>query len=102
MKKYEAIDNVKSGNAVLYFTAPWCGPCKVFRPVIEAVSSERDDYIGYVVDIESNEYIVSEYGVKAVPAIVSMVDGIEVARRIGALSPTALNDYFDSSFKQKV
>jgi thioredoxin 1 len=102
LKKYEAQDNVKSGNTVLYFTAPWCGPCKVFRPTVEAVSSERTDYVGYVVDIEANDGIMSEYGVKAVPALISMVDGVEVARRVGALSPSLLNDYLDSSFKQEV
>jgi thiol-disulfide isomerase/thioredoxin len=25
---------------VLYFSAPWCGPCKVFKPIVQEVSRD--------------------------------------------------------------
>ena len=25
---------------VFYFSAPWCGPCKMFKPVLQQVASE--------------------------------------------------------------
>ena len=33
---------------VLYFTATWCGPCKMFKPTVQAVSAETGVGINYI------------------------------------------------------
>tara|TARA_Y100001938_G_C7978654_1_gene373175 strand:- start:367 stop:645 length:279 start_codon:yes stop_codon:yes gene_type:complete len=55
-------------NKLKYFTASWCGPCKVFKPVINDLKEE-----GYnidIIDIDSNMSLTSDYEVMSVPHLV--------------------------------
>lgn len=55
-------------NKLKYFTASWCGPCKVFKPIINDLKEE-----GYnidIIDIDSNAPLVSDYEVMSVPHLV--------------------------------
>jgi thiol-disulfide isomerase/thioredoxin len=55
-------------NKLKYFTASWCGPCKVFKPVINDLKEEG--YCIDVIDIDSNASLVSNYEVMSVPHLV--------------------------------
>lgn len=54
-----------------YFTAKWCGPCKILSPQIEKLSNIIDDSIIkiYKIDIddENNEEICNKCLIKSVP-----------------------------------
>lgn len=72
---------------VLYFTATWCGPCKVFSPILETVVKEVSiDY--EKIDIDNDSKLAMQYEVRAVPTVVvvDQVSGKEVARNVGLIS----------------
>ena len=64
----------------LYFSAQWCGPCKMLGPVMNEVSAEIPvEKIDVDVDFEKAQ----QYGVRNIPTVV-LVDGeSEVTRFIG-------------------
>ena len=64
----------------LYFSAQWCGPCKMLGPVMNEVSAEIPvEKIDVDVDFERAQ----QYGVRNIPTVV-LVDGeSEVQRFIG-------------------
>ena len=66
-----------------YFTATWCGPCKAFKPVMNEVSGEG--YSIQFVDVDKNQSLASQYGVRSVPTTVIEENGVEVDRFVGAL-----------------
>ena len=54
---------------VLYFTAPWCAPCKMFKPVVESVSAELGVNINYI-NIDYDASFAERYSVTSGPSII--------------------------------
>jgi|TARA_Y100000310_G_scaffold279701_1_gene298973 thioredoxin 1 len=66
-----------------YFSATWCGPCKVFKPVMTEIASEG--YTVEFIDVDNDKNKAQLYNVRSVPTVVIEENGIEVDRFIGAL-----------------
>ena len=66
----QAINN-ESKLVVVYFSAPWCQPCKSMKPVfISLVNLLGDnDYIFGEVNIAASPTIAPAYGIRSVPSI---------------------------------
>jgi thioredoxin 1 len=71
---------------VLFFTAAWCGPCKVMYPLIEKLSENMDNCKFYKIDVdeESTEEIVDLYGVQSMPTFYFIKNGEVKDKLIGA------------------
>ena len=65
-----------------YFTATWCGPCKAFKPVMNEVAGEGHSI--QFIDVDENQSLASQYGVRSVPTTVIEENGVEVDRFVGA------------------
>ena len=66
---------------VLYFSAPWCGPCRAFKPVMESLQSEMSVTF---IDVDSSPQTAAQYNVRSVPTIVVIQNGTEIGRAVGA------------------
>ena len=66
-----------------YFSATWCGPCKVFKPVMTEIASEGHSVEFIDVDQEQNK--ATKYGIRSVPTTVIEENGKEVSRFVGAI-----------------
>ena len=82
---------------VLYFTAAWCGPCKMFKPTVQAVSAETGVGISYI-DVDQQTDIAQKYGISSVPTIIVENDGSVVYRNSGVMSKPQLTQVL-SQFK---
>ena len=77
---------LKSDKKVLVdFNATWCGPCQMFRPILEEFAEENDDIKVVSVDIDNEDELAHEYEVFSIPCLVSFEDGKEVKRNIGII-----------------
>ena len=66
-----------------YFSATWCGPCKVFKPVMNEIADEG--YSIEFIDVDQEQNKATKYGVRSVPTVVIEENGIEVDRFIGSI-----------------
>lgn len=94
----ENFESYKNGELplVVDLWATWCGPCKKIGPIISELAEEYDGKI--VVgkcDVEENDDIAMEYGVRSVPTILFFKNGQLVDKFVGA---TKKSD-FDEKFK---
>ena len=67
-----------------YFSATWCGPCKVFKPVMNEIAGEG--YSVQFIDVDQSQDLAVKYGVRSVPTTVIEEGGIEVDRIVGSVS----------------
>lgn len=72
---------------VLDFWAEWCGPCRMVSPIIDELSKE---YEGRVIigkmDVDNNDEIVSQFGIRNIPTVLFLKDGKVVDKVVGATS----------------
>ena len=84
--------------SILQFSASWCGPCKVLKPIMEKLSDEFKDKANfYYADIDEKAInSASAAAVRGVPTVVVYKKGVEVARKVGASSEADLKAFFKS------
>ncbi len=73
----------QQGLVVVQYFATWCGPCKMLKPVLEALSAEMSDIKFYRLDIDLYRNQAIEAGIRSVPTVVVYKDGEEVDRTSG-------------------
>ena len=69
---------------LLDFWAPWCGPCRMVVPLVEAIAEERPDVKVGKVNIDEQFELAREFGVMSIPTLVVMKDGKIVRQASGA------------------
>lgn len=90
-------ESYKNGSLpfVVDLWATWCGPCRALAPTIAELA---EDYDGKIVvgkaDVEENEDIAMEYGVRNVPTILFFKNGGLVDKFVGAASKSVLDEKF--------
>ena len=75
---------------MLYFSAYWCAPCKVFKPIVEKVCNEKGlDF--EVISVEDNAELTRQHNVKSVPTLIIIgKSGLEIFRTASAIPEAAL------------
>lgn len=54
---------------IMYFSAPWCGPCKMFKPVVQEVSRELGVSINDI-NVDYDATFAEKYSVTSIPTII--------------------------------
>ena len=71
-----------ANKTVKYFTASWCTPCQIFKPIMKEI--EREGHSIQFIDIDHDEnLLMEEYNIQAVPTTIFEGDGKEVNRFTG-------------------
>ena len=66
----------------LYFSAPWCGPCKQLAPKMELVAEANKKKKKILVD--SDAETTQKYGIRNIPTVVLIDEnGTELERFVG-------------------
>lgn len=66
------------------FSASWCGPCRALAPVINEIKSQYDNVKFTDHDVDNDFEEATKYGIRSVPTVVVIKDGVEVDRILGA------------------
>lgn len=67
------------------FTAKWCGPCRVMKPVLDALAKEYAGRVKLVeIDVDEDQLTSQQFNVRAMPTYVLVRDGREVGRFVGS------------------
>ena len=69
---------------LLDFWAPWCGPCRMVVPMVEAIANERPDIKVGKVNIDEQFELAREFNIMSIPTLVVMKDGKVIRQATGA------------------
>ncbi len=95
----ENFESLKNGAEplVVDFWATWCGPCRMIAPVISELAEEFNGKITVgKCDVEENEDLAAEYGIRNIPTIMFFKDGQVVDKVVGAQSKAKLQEKFQA------
>tara|TARA_Y100000389_G_scaffold112602_1_gene109626 strand:+ start:219 stop:476 length:258 start_codon:yes stop_codon:yes gene_type:complete len=82
-------------RGILYFSAPWCGPCKVMSPLMEQMEKKGQIKMKKI-NVDYDASTVQKYGIRSVPTMVlTDLDGTEISRKIGNLSEQQILDFYN-------
>ena len=78
---------------LIYFTASWCGPCKMMKPIIDSFISKNSDKVSITkIDVDSNREAALSYQINSVPTFMVFQDGILKKRFSGSVSQSKLEE----------
>ena len=67
---------------LVYFCAPWCGPCRAIAPVVEELAGSFGDKVRFAkCNVDDNPVTPGKYGIRAIPTLI-LFKGGEVAEQI--------------------
>ena len=90
-------ETINSEYALVDFFATWCGPCKMMGPVLENISSNRDNIKIIKVDVDKFESLARTYGVMSIPTLILFKNGQIVDKKVGFLAEPLLNEWIDNN-----
>lgn len=81
---------------VIDFWAPWCGPCRMFSPIIDEVSEDYKGKIKFVkINADDNQKLAEEYQVMGIPTVALIVKGKLKAVNVGAVGKDTIKGWIN-------
>ena len=87
-------------NALLYFTATWCGPCQKMQPLVNRIV--RDGGSIQTIDIDKDAALAKRFNVLSIPCFIRLEEGKEVKRVTGMDSERRLRELATFSIHQQL
>ena len=79
------------------FHAEWCGPCKALAPTLKKIAdAHSDDVLLIKINVDNNQKLASEYGVRSIPFVQFYKDGKIVNQFIGVIPQKQIEKIVDA------
>lgn len=93
-ENFDKIINSKK-LVIVEFSASWCMPCRMLKPIMERVEDEITDVKFYNVDIDDGEEIAKRYRIFSVPTLVAFRSGEKIDSMVGLNSYDDIVDFIE-------
>lgn len=75
---------LKRGDIIVDFWAPWCMPCKMLVPIMNEIADEYQQSIRVgKLNVEAARNVAAKYGIKNIPTVIVFREGKEYKRFVG-------------------
>ena len=88
----------QGGKIVCDFWAPWCGPCRMLGPVMEALSEEFADRATFVkVNVDEDGDLAASLGIFSIPDVYIFENGDVKTHNLGYLPEEQLRQFLEEN-----
>ncbi len=90
------IEGSQKVPVVVDFWAPWCGPCKILKPILETLAEEyQGRFILAKVNSDDDQRLSGQYGVRGIPNVKTFLGGEVIDEFSGALPESEVRAFLD-------
>jgi thioredoxin 1 len=82
----------KEGIVLVDWWAPWCGPCRAFKPIFEAASEQHRDVTFAKINTDEQPELSGAFEIRSIPTVMLFRDGVLLFAQPGMLSQPALEE----------
>ena len=68
---------------VVDFSANWCGPCRMLKPILEEIETLMPNVPFYAVDVDESEDVAKDYRIFSIPSLLIFKQGQVVDTMVG-------------------
>ena len=80
------------GKEILYFSAPWCQPCRTLGPIIEELNGQIDYK---KINVDENSELAAKYSVRNIPTLILLKNGVAVNRLTGLQTKQNILNFYN-------
>ena len=75
---------IRQGISLIDFNAPWCGPCRAQKPIINDLALKYKDRVTVAeLDVDENRETAMQLGIASIPTLILYKESREIERFVG-------------------
>lgn len=93
MEAKESLKEILEGEkpVLVDFSAEWCGPCKMMKPILDDLHKQMGDNIRILkIDVDRNPKLSAAYQISGVPTLILFQKGKVLWRQSGVMQAKQL------------
>ena len=96
-KEFES--RTKKGNWIIDFWAPWCNPCTILAPEVEAAAKRLHGKVEFAkINIDDELELAQQYEMMSITTLLFVKDGTVVHRSVGVIDADEIVQLANDSF----
>ncbi|NSW93534.1 MAG: thioredoxin [Bacteroidales bacterium] len=95
-----SFDTIIKGSVpvLVDFSAEWCSPCRMMKPVLEQLKKRMGDKIRIIkIDVDRNPNLAAKYNIRSVPSIFLFHEGAVKWSGVGVMTSEYLENVINNN-----